>query len=107
MGDLTRKGESLLVYLETRAVDHDGRVDTRKMNKTDMKLAAQWAAEGYIVWWKRLPWAEIERINEVGVVATHHINLGAEAMAIAHRLRGERAERGIKRTAPLFETEGA
>lgn len=40
---LTKDERSLMLYLETRAVDHGGRVDTRHMNARDMKTAQRWA----------------------------------------------------------------
>lgn len=45
---MTKQEKSLLLYLETRAVDHGGRVDTRRMNKEDMFTAAQWSQKGYV-----------------------------------------------------------
>lgn len=39
MNDLTKQELSLLLFLETRAVDYGGRVDTRHMNMDDMTTA--------------------------------------------------------------------
>lgn len=45
---MTRDELSLLLYLETCAVDFGGAVDARRMNKEDFDTAAQWAREGFI-----------------------------------------------------------
>jgi hypothetical protein len=39
---------SLLLYLETRAVDHGGLVDAVHMNQSDVETARQWASKGFI-----------------------------------------------------------
>lgn len=38
----------LLLYLESRSVDHGCRVDTRRMNEADMDLARRWDEYGFI-----------------------------------------------------------
>jgi len=38
----------LLLYLETRAVDHSGQVDMTHMNEADVKIVERWAAEDFI-----------------------------------------------------------
>lgn len=48
---LDKDEKSLLLYLETRAVDCSGSVDTRHMNTSDQKTAAAWHEE-----WKRRQW---------------------------------------------------
>lgn len=45
---MTRAEESLLLYLETRAVDHGGRIFDVNMNDEDRETAKRWAAEGYV-----------------------------------------------------------
>ena len=99
MNVTTEEEKSLLMYLETCAVDHDGRVDLRHMNGEDIGVVARWAETGAIVWWKRLRAREIKRLQKCGSHATYHVNLGGDAMAAAHRLRSERAQRGLARTA--------
>ena len=97
MPEMTREEESLLMYLETRAVDHDGKVDLAHMNDEDHLIVARWAEEGFIVWWRRLLFKEIRRASRRSAI-THHVNLGEQALKEAHRLRTERIGRGLQRT---------
>jgi hypothetical protein len=45
---MTKDERSLLLYLETCAVDHTGKVDGIKMNDEDRAIAERWAQEGFI-----------------------------------------------------------
>jgi hypothetical protein len=45
---MTSAEESLLLYLDTRAVDHGGRITDENLNNEDRAIARQWAVEGYI-----------------------------------------------------------
>lgn len=45
---MTRQQRSLLLYLETRAVDSHGRVDVQHMNADDMAQARAWAGCSFI-----------------------------------------------------------
>lgn len=83
--DLTRDGVSLLLYLETRVVDHAGRVADEKMNNEDRAMARDWHDAGFI---------------EFGRIAMKHASVTAgnswvvlspEAWEMAHALRRERA----------------
>jgi len=42
LNKMTKNERSLLLYLETRAVDYGGIVDTRHMNQDDMEIAKEW-----------------------------------------------------------------
>jgi len=44
----TKLERSLLLYLETRAVDYSGGVDARRMNDEDIAIAKRWNDEGFI-----------------------------------------------------------
>ena len=93
--ELTTKDEkSLLLYLETRAVDYSGRVDGRHMNNDDMKIAKGWSESGFIRF-GRLLCAEIRSLQErYGKrVSTHWVELTDEAWQFAHKLRKEKAIR--------------
>lgn len=46
--ELTRIELSLLLYLESRAVDNSGAVHTQHMNSEDMVIAERWNAEGFV-----------------------------------------------------------
>lgn len=43
---MTSDERSLLLYLETRAVDHGGKVDAQHMNKEDFDIAKKWMKKG-------------------------------------------------------------
>lgn len=45
---LTRQELSLLLYLETRAVDHSGRVDSVHMNAEDFGIVERWNNDGFV-----------------------------------------------------------
>ena len=48
MKELTRDEISLLLYLETRAVDNSGKVGIRHMNADDFTIAQDWHNEGFV-----------------------------------------------------------
>lgn len=83
---LTKDQTCLLLYLETRAVDHAGRVDTRHMNADDMDQAAAWADRGFI---------EFGRIcaADCNGGGTHWVVLSEHAWSAAHAARQESALR--------------
>lgn len=45
---MTRDELSLLLYLESCAVDHSGRTDPRRMNDEDRDILARWTKDGYV-----------------------------------------------------------
>ncbi len=44
----SKNERSLLLYFESRAVDHSGAVHTQHMNAEDMQLAALWHDNGFV-----------------------------------------------------------
>jgi hypothetical protein len=86
MDQLTKDERSLLLFLETCAVDHGGIVDTCHMNATDQAIAARWVIEGFIEY-ARIRFHDIEAIQrKIGkgyARPTHWVVLG----------EAERAER--------------
>lgn len=86
LSSMSSDERSLLLYLETRAVDYGGRVDIRRMNTDDINIAEKWAKEGFI---------------KFGRIVAHHINsqgahfciLSDEAWDLAHAERRLRSER--------------
>ena len=87
MRELTKEQESLLLYLEARAVDSGGRVAAQHMNADDFEQAEKWTKEGFI---------------EFGRVASNYMNeragnywvrLSDEAWQTAHAERRARADR--------------
>lgn len=86
----TKDKRSLLLYLETRAVDHGGRIQDANMNADDFALAERWAETGYIEFGR----IASEDLTGGAITASlHWCHLSSEAMDDAHRLRRERADR--------------
>ncbi len=87
---MTKEDLSLLLFLETCAVDQGGGVDVRHMNSDDQNIAEQWHDEGFISF-GRLP------LKDCAVVGnrnrTHYVVLSDEAWAAAHTERKARAAR--------------
>lgn len=79
---LTRDEISLLLYLDTCAVDHGGMLDQRKMNAADRDTLARWAAEKYVETGRRC-------FDDGG---GNWVHLPPETMADAHLARAARAE---------------
>jgi hypothetical protein len=78
---LTHDERSLLLYFETLAVDYSGKVDSRRMNEDDFRIAEIWDSEGFI---------------EFGRIIFDHgggyyCNLSEEAWKLAHEVRKARA----------------
>lgn len=48
LDDMTRDERSLMLYLETRAVDYGGKVNVPHMNAEDMEVTKKWNKEGFI-----------------------------------------------------------
>lgn len=88
---MTRQELSLLLFLETQAVDNGGKVRINRMNKEELELARRWNDEGFLQF-GRLKMADIdgERTQDV---ATHWVRLSDVAWTTAHAERRKRAER--------------
>ena len=83
---MTSDERNLLLYLETRAVDYGGLVDTNHMNKEDMDIAKKWNEEGF------LKFGRI-RFRSITTVGTHWCELSDEAWNLAHTERKARCLR--------------
>jgi hypothetical protein len=83
---MTRDQKSLLLYLETLAVDYSGRIEDARMNDDDWANLERWKEEGFI---------ETGRIRfkDVQDRKTKWVHLTSQAYDLAHQLRRERAER--------------
>lgn len=88
---IERQELSLLLYLETCAVDHAGKVEAQRMNKDDFEIADRWAASTFIAF-SRLPsWY---MLNHGGTMQfTHRVILSEDAWLMAHAERRERSKR--------------
>lgn len=98
---MTKEENSLLLFLETREVDHTGFVAPAHMNAADFLIAKLWAYEGRIKF-GRLKSHEMDRVNKHrrGVKAcTHFVRLGRTMRGLAARERSKRSDRGFARDA--------
>ena len=87
---MNREELSLLLYLETRAVDHGGAVDLRHMNDADCQIAKQWAAKKYIEWGRIY-------CKDCTAEGTYWVRLSDAARRGAVRERRARADRMWKK----------
>jgi hypothetical protein len=77
---------SLLLYLETCAVDYGGRVDARRINEDDFTMAKKWHKEGFIEFGRIVA----RCINRQG---SQFVKLSEGAWSLAHQERRARAMR--------------
>lgn len=82
----TKDEKNLLLFLESMAVDNEGRIDSRKLNDEDHAILEKWMASQY---------AETGRIafRDVRGYETLWVHLSEKAHIDAHQLRKERADR--------------
>mgnify|MGYP001586935676 CR=1 FL=1 len=83
---LTKDERSLLLFLETCAVDHAGRVDTSHMNANDMEIAARWNRSGFLKFGRILS-------SDLSKFGTHWCVLTEQSWLAAHGERLARATR--------------
>jgi hypothetical protein len=88
--EMTKEEKSLLLFLETQAVDYWGKVDIRHMNEDDMNIAERWNKEGFIKF-GRICFKD--RKPAGGRNSTHWVILSEKAMNAAHDERKARAVR--------------
>ena len=87
--NLTKDERSLLLFLEARAIDYDGRVSQERMNADDFKIAQEWDEEGFISFGRIC-------VPDISVHGAYWTHLSPLAWAVTFILRRERAERGWK-----------
>jgi hypothetical protein len=88
---MTREELSLLLYLETRAVDHAGIVDMSKVNGQDHEIIDRWVVEKFIDF-GRICYEDIVEVRRFSR-PTSWCRLSPEAWEKAHAERRVRAER--------------
>jgi hypothetical protein len=88
---MNKDERSLLLYLETRAVDFGGAVDTRHMNKEDVAIAEKWKKEGFIDW-GRIQFKDITQQR-----GSQWVSFSDAAWREAHRERRARNKRMDKK----------
>lgn len=88
---MTKDQQALLLYLETRAVDHGGLVDTRHMSAADVEQAMRWNEDGF------LEFGRILAANVGSFGCSHWVALSEAAWRDAFGERRARAERTWKK----------
>lgn len=88
--EMTRNERSLLLYLESRAVDFGGKVDSLKMNAEDHETAEKWASAGFVGYGRFYS-------KDVKMSCSYWVELSEEAWKLAHEERKARAARGLER----------
>lgn len=83
---MTKDERSLLLYLETCAVDLAGRVHSEKMNDEDRAILTRWTKDGFVTH-GRIIAADINRNGSLWV------QLSEAAWEAAHKERRARAAR--------------
>lgn len=84
--DMSKDERSLLLFLETRAVDHGGLVDIRHMNKIDLDIAKKWHEEQFLQF-SRIRMVDLQKLTSG---CTHGIFLTEESWKLAHEERRAR-----------------
>lgn len=77
---------SLLLFLETRAVDHGGKVQTAHMNESDFEIADAWHKSGFVQFGR-------VRHRDITAGGSHWVRLSEAAWEAAHTERRARAKR--------------
>lgn len=88
--DFSRDERSLLLYLETCAVDLCGRFDDRRINDADRATMKEWHVVGFIDY-GRIVAADANRQG------AKWVELSEEAWDLAHKERRDRAARNQRR----------
>jgi len=89
---MTKGERSLLLYLETRAVDHAGKVDCQHMNGEDFKIAEQWNERGFLFFRRRKACLFVDAVGTAQAL-THVVKLSDAAWETVALLRCGKAER--------------
>lgn len=99
---MTSDERSLLLYLETRVVDHGGLVDIIHMNKEDMNIAEKWNKEEFAKF-GRIRFRSITKEKGRTSCVSHWCELSEEAWNLAHAERKARCKRIMSRQ-PIDKT---
>lgn len=92
LDQMTKAERSLLLFLETCAVDQGGLIDTRHMNAEDMELARNWNTDKFI-YFGRVAFHDAEKLSIGGRTYSHWCELTPKAFDMAHAERTARANR--------------
>ena len=80
LNKMSKEERSLLLFLETRAVDYGGRVNIQHMNEEDMKIVEKWNKEDFLEFGRIV----MRNHNSDG---THWVKLSEDAWRLAHKER--------------------
>lgn len=94
---MTRNELTLLLYLETCAVDYGGKVEARRMNEAEFEIVEGWKATGFVQF-GRVYAREIQRAKALRITRqeTHWVVLSEAAWQAAHTERRARCARMMK-----------
>ena len=93
---MTKNETSLLLFLETQAVDSKGIVKTIHMNDEDFEIGKRWDKDGFVKFGRRF-FHEIEQIPEylIKYRPAYYVVLSDKAWQVVARERRARAERHL------------
>lgn len=102
LSEMSKDERSLLLFLETAAVDHGGLFDARHMNKADMDIAEGWSKEGFLPLFRRVPACLLGFYRDKGCF-NHYVRLSEDAWRLAQQERRERGARLAKKVIEKME----
>jgi hypothetical protein len=86
---MTKAEKSLLLYFETAAVDHDGKLQSERMNAEDFQIADGWVNDRFIEFGR----VNFKDIRDTQFPFNHWVILSNDAWDVVQVLRKIRAER--------------
>ena len=90
--------KSLLLYIETCAVDYIGTIDRKKINDEEFEQLEEWKKTGFLKVFERIYSKKILKIQKTSSrVPTHICKLSRRALRQAQRERRTRIERTWKK----------
>lgn len=93
LDEMTKDEKSLLLFLETCAVDQGGLVDIRHMNESDGEITENWHNNEFVSF-GRLTMDSIKNLSHASAKQyTHWCLLSSKAFELAHQERTARADR--------------
>lgn len=96
LSEMSKDERSLLLFLETCAVDNGGLIDVRHMNDDDFSIADDWQDKG-IIEWGRLSFADVEKYGKNRSPYSRYVIMSQQAFNLAHQERIERSIRMLKK----------
>lgn len=97
---MTKEELSLLLYLESCAVDYAGRVNSKRMNSEDFTIVGSWQTSGFVEF-GRITFRDCNRDGD------HWIRLSESAWMAARSERRARADRMWKKRSYKTTSEKA